>query len=185
MKQSAAFTARPAARRRAPVLLALALVLLLSATLSPDGAGAQATTSAGWVKQNTGSYRSLSAVAFADSAHGWAVGESGVILATANGGATWNAQDSGSSQNLYGVAFGDSTHGCAVGEGGVILATANGGATWSTRRLGKLRGALRRRLWRRVARLDRGSRRRRPDAPQTAAARGSRGAWAPPRPSEP
>ncbi len=44
--------------------------------------------------------RNLSGVTFVDASHGWAVGASGAILATTDGGATWNAQGSGTSNAL-------------------------------------------------------------------------------------
>ena len=37
----------------------------------------------------------LTAVAFADATHGWAVGDDGTILATTDGGATWTAAELG------------------------------------------------------------------------------------------
>ena len=77
---------------------------------------------------------SVQAVTFTDATHGWAVGASGTILATTDGGATWSAQDSGHTAvgtraDLYAVAFIDATHCWAVGTDGTILATTNGGGT--------------------------------------------------------
>ena len=64
------------------------------------------------------------------TAHSWAVGEGGAILATTDGGATWKAQSAQISATLNAVTFVDARRGWAVGEGGVILATTNGGAAW-------------------------------------------------------
>ncbi|MHB1711955.1 MAG: WD40/YVTN/BNR-like repeat-containing protein, partial [Acidimicrobiales bacterium] len=62
---------------------------------------------------------------------GWAVGDSGTILATTNKGSAWSPETSTTTQNLLAVTFADATHGWAVGEGGTILATTDGGKTWS------------------------------------------------------
>lgn len=45
-----------------------------------------------WKMQKTGSPLPLHGVHFVDAAHGWAVGEMGVILATLDGGNTWKMQ---------------------------------------------------------------------------------------------
>jgi photosystem II stability/assembly factor-like uncharacterized protein len=78
----------------------------------------------------------LSCVDFVDSAHGWAAGSKGAILATSNGGKTWRAQRSGTASWLRGVAFADVAHGWAVGDDGTILTTSDGGATWTRQRSG-------------------------------------------------
>jgi uncharacterized repeat protein (TIGR01451 family) len=67
---------------------------------------------------------------FADS-NGWAVGESGTILHTSDGGGTWSPQTSGTSVLLFAVSFVDANDGWAVGSSGTILHTSNGGGTWS------------------------------------------------------
>jgi photosystem II stability/assembly factor-like uncharacterized protein len=80
-------------------------------------------------------------VKFVDATHGWAVGRSSVIIATADGGRTWTQQldDSlysppadfrGDVGPLFGVDFIDAARGWAVGKNGGILATTNGGASW-------------------------------------------------------
>jgi hypothetical protein len=66
-----------------------------------------------------------------DANHGWAVGASGTILATGDGGATWTQQTSGTTNTLNAVSFVDTSHGWATGLGGTILATNDGGATWT------------------------------------------------------
>ncbi len=69
----------------------------------------------------------------------WAVGDRGLILATADAGRTWNRQDSGTTANLYGVVFIELQVGIVVGGNvgsrsgmshGVVLRTRNGGETW-------------------------------------------------------
>lgn len=74
----------------------------------------------------------LDAVHFhADGQRGWAVGDRGVIVATADGGKTWQAQSSNTQEWLRSVTFpADDLRGWAVGGRGVIVATADGGKTW-------------------------------------------------------
>lgn len=48
-----------------------------------------------WAAFATGSNVPLRAIAFGDDQHGWAVGELGTILATADGGRSWQRQHSG------------------------------------------------------------------------------------------
>lgn len=95
----------------------------------------------------------LSAVAFPNATHGWAVGGSNrgsVILATTDGGAHWRRQGPGSRTDgavLCDVSFADASHGWTVGvrldlnsatltAAGVVLATSNGGATWTEQNAG-------------------------------------------------
>nr|WP_244322966.1 YCF48-related protein [Paraburkholderia dipogonis] len=79
----------------------------------------------------------LTSVFFTDALHGWAVGQWGVILATADGGETWTLQRSDTSidQPLFSVYFKDARHGWAVGLWSLLLVTEDGGHTW---RLSKL-----------------------------------------------
>ena len=79
----------------------------------------------------------LTAVYFADAEHGWAVGQWGVILATADGGETWTLQRSDTSidQPLFSVYFKDARHGWAVGLWSLLLETEDGGHTWTVTKL--------------------------------------------------
>ena len=63
-----------------------------------------------------------------DSLHGWAVGQSGTIAATTDGGATWVLQRSGTFQTLQKVTL-TSTLSVRVAGGsfGVVLGSENGG----------------------------------------------------------
>jgi photosystem II stability/assembly factor-like uncharacterized protein len=54
-------------------------------------------------------------VSFPDTIHGWAVGEGGVILKSADRGRTWTAEASGTTQNLNSVQMSSVTSGWAVG----------------------------------------------------------------------
>ena len=88
--------------------------------------------SAGWVRQNSGTGLYLYSVHFPlNASTGYAVGASGTILMTSDGGAAWVNQPSGIGQYLLSVHFPvDAATGFAVGEAGIILKTTNGGANW-------------------------------------------------------
>jgi len=59
-------------------------------------------------------------VQFIDDDSGWAIGRSGTILRTDDGGLTWIEQESGTKQNLYGLYFVKKA-GWAVGGDGMLL----------------------------------------------------------------
>jgi photosystem II stability/assembly factor-like uncharacterized protein len=85
----------------------------------------------------------LTAVYFTDADHGWAVGQWGVILATADGGETWTLQRSDTSidQPLFSVYFKDARHGWAVGLWSLLLVTEDGGHAWKAAKLPPSPGA--------------------------------------------
>ena len=70
----------------------------------------------------------LRAVDFVDQ-EGWAVGKSGTIIHTTNGGNTWTTQSSPCDTTLFDVDFCDHLHGLACGYN-YILMTTNGGQNW-------------------------------------------------------
>ena len=70
-------------------------------------------------------------VDFFNTQNGWAVGWSGVIAHTTDGGTTWLPQTSGTRYHLEAVHFINATMGWAVGWNGTILRTTNGGDTWN------------------------------------------------------
>lgn len=80
----------------------------------------------------------LTGVSFPTSAHGWAVGHDGVILASADGGVTWSLQHSSRNGAVPGkegaplldVWFADAETGFAVGAYGYFLRTSDGGKSW-------------------------------------------------------
>ncbi|GAB3626464.1 glycosyl hydrolase [Pandoraea terrae] len=74
----------------------------------------------------------LTAVAFADAQHGWAVGHWGVILRTDDGGDTWRLQrmDTAIDQPLFSVHFKDEHKGWATGLWSMLLTTDDGGQHW-------------------------------------------------------
>ena len=79
----------------------------------------------------------LTAVAFADAKHGWAVGHDTVILASEDGGESWTLQYAAPAEQrpLLSVLFLDALHGIAVGAYGAYLETADGGRTWNARKV--------------------------------------------------
>lgn len=68
---------------------------------------------------------------FADSSNGWAVGASGTVIHTADGGSSWAFQSSGSPRDLNAVCALSATEAWIGGAGGTILHTTDGGATWN------------------------------------------------------
>ena len=84
-------------------------------------------------------------VVFVDARNGWAVGQSGAIIHTSDGGETWTGQDSGTTWNLTRVSFSDTLNGWAIGRSEleqqdllwtkVLLHTTDGGQTWRRERL--------------------------------------------------
>ena len=102
----------------------------------PDAAFAMWTSDGGasWTPgtglDSTQSFQILRDIEFVDATHAWAVGDSGLIFATNDGGATWAAETSGTTAELQSVTFADPEHGWAVGRSQIILATTDGGATW-------------------------------------------------------
>ena len=66
----------------------------------------------------------------------WAVGDSGTILQTTNGGEEWLLQTSGTIKKLNGLQFIDSDFGFAVGDTGTVLKTTDGGISWVVLQIG-------------------------------------------------
>lgn len=73
-------------------------------------------------------------VSFPDPKHGFASGEFGTVLATADGGTTWQKQQVGTDKTLFGVYFATPQRGWVVGIDGVIVRTVDGGQTWRLQR---------------------------------------------------
>jgi photosystem II stability/assembly factor-like uncharacterized protein len=91
-----------------------------------------------WEFQNTGLNEELLCDAsFPDPMHGWAVGISGLIIHTADGGKTWVKQNSGTDKHLFTVYFPDCKNGWAAGNLNTIIHTADGGNTWAQQKEGE------------------------------------------------
>ncbi|MEK7353928.1 MAG: CARDB domain-containing protein [Chloroflexota bacterium] len=78
----------------------------------------------------------LSDITFVDASNGWAVGSSGIIQRTSDGGATWTPQNSRTTNDLWSVSFVDANSGWAVGSSGTIRRTSDGGNTWTAQTSG-------------------------------------------------
>ncbi|GEM_PF-879224 len=68
--------------------------------------------------------------AIVPSSFACAVGETGAIYTSNDGGQSWMAQASHRINTLTAVSFPDSQHGWVVGGSGTIIATTDGGVTW-------------------------------------------------------
>ncbi len=123
------------------VMLALAVVVVAlcmaavgaasAAALLPDG-------DQGWywqIPQPSRDWQGLNDVAMPTASKVWAVGPSGTIIHSLDGGVTWAPQASGTAVDLFSVAFPDDHDGWAVGGDGraTVLRTIDGGATWTER----------------------------------------------------
>lgn len=86
-----------------------------------------------WDQAETPVQATLTAVAFADAEHGWAVGHAATILATDDGGQTWSIQhfDPGLETPFLDVAFVDDQKGFAIGAYDLFYKTDDGGKSWT------------------------------------------------------
>lgn len=78
----------------------------------------------------SGKYSGYNDIDFPTAKIGWAVGDSGRIVRTKDGGATWAEQKSRVKTELLAVDFVSTKVGYAVGDRGCALRTRDGGATW-------------------------------------------------------
>lgn len=67
----------------------------------------------------------------------WAVGQSGTLLHSSDGGSTWQAQVSGVSATLRKLQFFDRLNGWALGDENTVLRTRDGGAHWQAQASGE------------------------------------------------
>ena len=72
----------------------------------------------------------LNSVYFLTDSVGFACGNNGAIIETADGGKNWNILSDSSSINLYDITFVNNDNGFIVGSNGTILITNNGGNKW-------------------------------------------------------
>jgi len=85
-----------------------------------------------WAAQPVSGNLALLDVAFSSTTVGTAVGESGFIVRTTNGGSTWaSVTPPAGISNLAGVDLGSNGWGWAVGANGKIIRTSNSGESWS------------------------------------------------------
>ena len=87
-----------------------------------------------WVEKTTGTTKNLTSLHFRKTSQvAYAVGESGVVIRTANEGETWAAVSGVPTNNkLNSVFFTSDNTGFVAGDGGVISRTINSGTNWTT-----------------------------------------------------
>ena len=83
-----------------------------------------------WTLQYKDSTRVFWDIHFADTLNGWAVGDSGVIISTSDGGLNWSVQESNTKKMLNGITSLNTNKALVVGDSGLILTTLDGGNTW-------------------------------------------------------
>ncbi len=84
----------------------------------------------GWVIQSPPVTQNLRDVYFITSKIGFAVGDSGLIIKSTNGGKNWISQNSGTLANLNSIQFLNLGTGYTAGTNGIILYTLDSGLTW-------------------------------------------------------
>ncbi len=84
-----------------------------------------------WLCQENAAGNNLYKIFFTNENDGYAVGDSGLILRTTNGGINWSSKSCGSSNNLLSIFFIDESTGWTVGDKGKIFQTTDRGETWS------------------------------------------------------
>ncbi len=89
-----------------------------------------------WRTLNTGTSKNLNDTYFITSNLGYAVGDSGAIIKTTDGGVNWIIQNSNVIAKLSSVFFTDTENGYIVGDSAILLATTNGGLNWEKQGLG-------------------------------------------------
>lgn len=120
---------------RSYLLLECALTLLLSFVLLTTVAFAQE-----WSQVSADTDSTLNGVYFTDRNMGWAVGNSGTIIHTSDGGDSWTNQNSRTSEQLNSVYFFDEFTGWIAGNNNLVLFTENGGEQWTERRPSSVSG---------------------------------------------
>ena len=91
-----------------------------------------------WEVQDTGFEEELLCdVSFPDPDYGWAVGITGIVIHTSDGGKTWVRQESGTENHLFTVYFADRENGWAAGTLNTIIHTSDGGKTWEKQKEGE------------------------------------------------
>lgn len=107
--------------------ISIGLILLISVIIH-TGVFAQEE----WMPLETTTDVNLNAVDFISTMKGIAVGDSGTVVITNDGGLSWTLINSHVSNNLNSISFIDAEHAVAVGDGGQIIVTENGGDNWTS-----------------------------------------------------
>lgn len=102
------------------------LLMILFACICVTALQAQSS----WSVQQSGTFYTLKGVDFIDENIGIAVGDTGVIVRTINGGQTWEILNSGVTLCLNSVSFIDANNIIVVGNNALILKSTDGGDSW-------------------------------------------------------
>jgi len=109
----------------------------ISAIIIIHSFGNPAYSQGTWENVASPTSRFLTSVHFVDSLYGWAVGDSGTIINTTNGGGEWKKQNSNTTNRMADVFFINRNIGWAVSWnvynfpfGTVLLKTTDGGQNW-------------------------------------------------------
>lgn len=110
----------------------LAAVAVRGSWVCAVGDGIQRSIDSGQLWNTAASTPGLRDVYLATSTAGWAVGDSGRVLRTVDGGANWIQSNlPGVTSTLRGVHFLNSTTGWLVGDNGKHFKSTDGGASWT------------------------------------------------------
>ncbi len=90
------------------------------------------TMLAQWETQISGTTENLRCIYFLNPVTGYAAGENGNMLRTANGGNIWSNVSTGITQNINSIYFFNAASGIACANEGVVIVTTNGGTNWSS-----------------------------------------------------
>lgn len=94
-------------------------------------------TASGWCWQRPlPQGNTVAEIAITDSGRGWAVGEAGTLLTTADHGTTWAPQRAPTEQDLVKVVAVSAQVAWAAAQNGELLVTSDGGAQWRSVSLG-------------------------------------------------
>lgn len=98
-------------------------------------------SNAQWFLQNSGTTKTLHSIYFSTPEIGWAVGDSGTVLETTDGGYNWIHKNINELVSFFSISFVDINNGWIAGNGfnvgtGVIYKTTNGGVSWQQKTIG-------------------------------------------------
>ncbi|HRP01921.1 MAG TPA: YCF48-related protein [Candidatus Kapabacteria bacterium] len=103
--------------------------------LSPDTLYLKSTNGGNsWFYQSIGIR--VNKLFFINSNIGWAVGDSGKIIKTTDGGISWKSKPSNTTVNLVNLSFISQDRGWATGNNGYLLITNDGGENWLSQNVG-------------------------------------------------
>ncbi len=84
-----------------------------------------------WIETNSTVRIDINSIVFVDDMKGFAAGNNGIILYTADGGNGWIKLNIPYENNFHSIYFLDEKSGFAAGEDGLLIRTNNGGKSWS------------------------------------------------------